>query len=141
MPLVFRNETQKIERLVRNKSKGATKTESKTERTQLVARTARTLQASGDPLTIPQFLLDSSWEYHGRCYFLDQFTPPAEPDWRPGPLDSIPLLYALCQDESTNGPRIASLRAALDAAAFASLANRANVPSLAVQARRRYGQA
>lgn len=89
---------------------------------------------------IPRFLLDSSWEGHGHCYFLDQLTLPAEPDRSPGPLDSIPLLYTLCQDGSGGGPPRASLRAALDAAAFALLANRFHVPSLAVQARKRYGQ-
>jgi hypothetical protein len=36
---------------------------------------------------------------------------------------------------------VAALRTALDAAASASMANRANVSSLAVQARRSYGQA
>jgi nitrate reductase NapAB chaperone NapD len=50
-------------------------------------------------------------------------------------------LYTLCQDEKANGPPLASLRAALDAAAFASLANHANVSSLAIHARKKYGQA
>lgn len=140
VPLVFRHETQRIERLVLSKKKGTKETRSNIEGTQLVARTARVLQASDDQLTVPRFLLDSSWEYHGHCYFLDQFTLPAEPDGSPGPLDSIPLLYKLCEEDSTGGPPIASLRA-VDAAAFASLANRSNVPSLAVQARRKYGEA
>lgn len=100
-------------------------------------------------MTVPPFLLDSSWEHHSHCYFLDQFTLPTEPDGSPGPLDSIPLLYTLCEDAtdtatasgSSDRAPLASLRAALDAAAFASLANQARVPALKVHARKKYGEA
>lgn len=91
-------------------------------------------------ITVPPFLLDSSWEHHSHCYFLDQFTLPTEPDGSPGPLDSIPMLYTLCQGNQAGAP-LASLRAAMDAAASASMANHANVSSLAVRAQRKYGQA
>lgn len=106
--------------------------------TELVRSTA--IPTPEPDLTIPRFLLDSSWEYHGHCYFLDQFTLPVEPDGSPGPLDSIPMLYTLCQRNQAGAP-IESLRAAMDAAAFASMANHANVSSLAIQARKNYGQA
>ena len=99
------------------------------------------MQVSGEDLSVPQFPLDSSWEHHGHCCFLDQFTLPTEPVGSPSPLDSIPLLHTLCQDGKTVGVSSASLREALNAAAFTSMANHANVSSLAVQARRRYGQA
>ncbi|KAJ5881412.1 uncharacterized protein N7529_000084 [Penicillium soppii] len=90
---------------------------------------------------MPRFLQDSSWEHHSHCYFLDQFTLPTEPDGSPGPLDFIPLLYTLCQNEKADGVPLASLGAALDAAAFVSKVNHAEVSFLEVKARRRYGQA
>ncbi|KAJ5974637.1 hypothetical protein N7481_011847 [Penicillium waksmanii] len=94
-----------------------------------------------DALTVPPFLLDSSWEHHGHCYFPDQLTLPTEHDGNPGPLDSIPLLYTLCENATANGAPLASLRAAVDAAAFASLTIQTRVPELTVQARKKYAEA
>lgn len=72
VPVVFCNESQKIEQLVQNKQNGTRKTEPKIDGTQLVVRTARALQASYDQVALLRFLLDSSWKHNGHCYFLDQ---------------------------------------------------------------------
>ncbi|CAG8304880.1 unnamed protein product [Penicillium salamii] len=139
LPLVFRNENKKVEKLVKNTQKGVRK-----DRLERIDHTELNLSSVvaqvTKPITVPPFLLDSSWEHHGHCYFLDQFTLPTEPDGSPGPLDSIPMLYTLCQGNQVGAP-LASLRAAMDAAAFTSMANHANVSSLAVRAQRKYGQA
>ncbi|KAJ5342569.1 hypothetical protein N7541_011693 [Penicillium brevicompactum] len=140
IPLVFRNENKKIERLVKKDQKGSRKSRSQREDVTEVVVRSTAIPTPEPDLTIPRFLLDSSWEYHGHCYFLDQFTLPVEPDGSPEPLDSIPMLYTLCQRNQAGAP-MESLRAAMDAAAFASMANHANVSSLAVQARKKYGQA
>lgn len=140
IPLVFRNENKKIERLVKKDQKGSRKSRSQREDVTEVVVRSTAIPTPEPDLTIPRFLLDSSWEYHGHCYFLDQFTLPTEPDGSPEPLDSIPMLYTLCQRNQAGAP-MESLRAAMDAAAFASMANHANVSSLAVQARKKYGQA
>ncbi|KAJ5325495.1 uncharacterized protein N7506_008597 [Penicillium brevicompactum] len=140
IPLVFRNENKKIERLVKKDQKGSRKSRSQREDVTEVVVRSTAIPTPEPDLTIPRFLLDSSWEYHGHCYFLDQFTLPIEPDGSPEPLDSIPMLYTLCQRNQAGAP-MESLRAAMDAAAFASMANHANVSSLAVQARKKYGQA
>lgn len=50
-------------------------------------------------------------------------------------------MYKLCQGEKVDEVSVATLRAALDAVAFASMPNRENVSSLAVQAWRSHGQA
>lgn len=139
MPLIFRDESEKAERLVRKGRQREKK--SLPERDVSAAKQLARSAQKPRQLTVPRFRLDSSWENHGHCYFLDQFTLPVEPDGCPGPLDSIPWLYTLSRDERDGGAPVASLRAALDAAAFASLANRAHIPALAVQARRKYGEA
>lgn len=138
VPLIFRDESQKAAQLVRRGRRRGKKSLA-----DVSADGMQLVRTAPDPrqLTIPRFLLDSSWECHGHCYFRDQFTLPVEPDGSPGPLDSIPLLYTLCREGRDGGAPVASLRAAMDAAAFASLANRANIPALAVQARRKYGEA
>ncbi|KAJ5319760.1 hypothetical protein N7508_000043 [Penicillium antarcticum] len=142
IPLVFLNENKKVESLFsKERKRAANNRPEQTTQTQLVSRTASAPGMSDTGLSVLRFLLDSSWENHGRCYFLDQFTLPTEPDGSPGPLDSIPVLYTLCRGEKANGAPLLSLRAALDAAAFASLASHANVSSLAIQARKKYGQA
>jgi hypothetical protein len=123
-----------------NQKKGTREHQSKRKVGKELAIQTAAVPTSKPNVGISRFLLDSSWEHHGHCYFLDQFTLPTEPDGSPGPLDSIPFLYNLCKGEGAAAPK-ASLRAALDAAAFASMANRAKIPSLAFQARRKYGQA
>ncbi|KAJ5113180.1 hypothetical protein N7456_001714 [Penicillium angulare] len=141
-PLIFRNENEKTERRVqtgRKKRTSESSAESTSNGSELVPL-APSRRLIKDQLAVPRFLLDSSWEHHGHCYFLDQFTLPTEPDGSPGPLDSIPLLYSLCEGKLNDAPT-ASLRASLDAVAFASLANRGNVPCLGIQARRKYGEA
>jgi hypothetical protein len=142
-PLIFRNENKRVENLFLKHHTTPTGTKHKPsiankDKSQVV-RPQRAPQP--DALTVPPFLLDSSWGYHSHCYFLDQFTLPTEPDGSPGPLDSIPLLYTLCENATAGGAPLASLRAAVDAAAFASLANQARVPALTVQARKKYGEA
>lgn len=134
MPLVFRNETERVERRVR-KDRNPQRSRPKP-----IKEINHALECREDRSAIPRFLLDSSWEHHSHCYFLDQFTLPTEPDGSPGPLDSIPLLYSLAKGGYESAPR-ASLRAAIDAAAFTSLANRMKIPSLAIQARRKYVEA
>lgn len=136
MPLVFRNETERVERRVRKDRGNFQRSRSK----HLIKEINHASQCREDRSAIPRFLLDSSWEHHSHCYFLDQFTLPTEPDGSPGPLDSVPLLYSLAKGGYDNAPRV-SLRAAIDAAAFTSLANRMKLPGLAIQARRKYGQA
>ncbi|RHZ53106.1 uncharacterized protein CDV56_103055 [Aspergillus thermomutatus] len=67
---------------------------------------------------------------------------PPEAEGSPGPLDSIPLLYSLCQHDLMSGePPLFCLRSALDAATYSAMANKAKVPTLAIEARRKYGQA
>lgn len=138
---MFRNENEKIKNLVKKDQKKERKNQFagtvRTVRTELVRSAAQGFQPG---VSIPRFLIDSSWEHHGHCYFRDQFTLPTEADGSPGPLDSIPLLYTLCQGNQSGAPS-SSLRAALDAAAFACMANHANVFSLTVQARKKYGHA
>jgi len=51
------------------------------------------------------------------------------------------LLYTWCENTTSNRPWLTSLRAALDAVAFASLANQARIPALSVLARNKYGEA
>lgn len=137
VPLIFRDENHNAERLAWKNRRPAQKARPVASPGAQLGRTAPGPAQS----TVPRFRLDSSWEHHGHCYFLDQFTLPTEPDGSPGPLDSVPWLYNLCRDERETCAPVASLRAALDAAAFASLANQGNIPALAILARRKYGQA
>ncbi|KAH8424867.1 Zn(II)2Cys6 transcription factor [Aspergillus melleus] len=99
---------------------------------------------------VPRYL-DTPWEVQSHCFFMEQYTMPPEVDGSPGPLDSVPLLYSLCQEQSFgpseiqgggagNAP-LSCLQAAIDAAAFGAFANKARLPGLGIQARRRYGQA
>ncbi|KAJ5172052.1 hypothetical protein N7492_004645 [Penicillium capsulatum] len=130
VPLIIRDENQKAERLARKSQRPKKRPLEVSVNGRQVVRRPPTPE-----VTIPRFRRDSSWENHGHCYFRDQFTLPTEPDGSPGPLDSISLLYSLCREKRDGGAPTASLRAALDAAAFASLASRAHILRLAVQAR------
>ncbi|PLB47698.1 hypothetical protein P170DRAFT_456487 [Aspergillus steynii IBT 23096] len=176
-PIIFRSENRRVEALVRRRKKGSKESlglaVASEPGTGKGAETPADADADADahaaptprsPLDrvqdrcmqkdmqkpVPRYL-DTPWEVQSHCFFREQYTMPPEVDGSPGPLDSVPLLYLLCQeqdltsnktmkDEGENAP-VSCLRAALDAAAFAALANKARLPSLGIQARRKYGLA
>ncbi|OJJ30222.1 hypothetical protein ASPWEDRAFT_702358 [Aspergillus wentii DTO 134E9] len=148
-PFIFRNENKKAEKLVQKGQKRHENNQNpqfgpETKSETAVSRRSGTFEGPliNVSVSVPRYLFDSTWEDRSHCYFLDQFTLPQEIDGSPGPLDSVPTLYTFCQrGEDTSGAPLSCLQSALDAVAFATLANQANVPSLAIHAKKKYGQA
>ncbi|CAG7929543.1 unnamed protein product [Penicillium olsonii] len=148
---VFRNETKKIERLVKNggnasasgsesvSESGQSMPTSATSATSLVPRQRKGLPEyqADDPLNI-YTPADSTWEQRALCYFFDQYTIRADEDG--GHLDYLPPLYAReigRPSQSTSS----CLKWAVDATALMTLANAKNAPTLMNKARQGYGKA
>lgn len=123
--IVFQNENQTAQQLV-------------TRFRSLATRNAKRFQF---PELSPSVrVTDSLLEDQALCYFFDQYSIPKKPLCTPGHMEYIPPLYAVSRER---GDDVSSscLRWAVDAAAFSSLANEANIPTLSRQAWKRYGMA
>ncbi|KAL5340722.1 hypothetical protein BJX70DRAFT_93052 [Aspergillus crustosus] len=125
---IFRNETSKVEQLVR-KSGG-------------IPAGSQQLQRRGSPssLTLHQ-VVDSTWEERAVCYFFDQYTSGGDADEAISYLAFLPSLYSVCRDHGADNPVSSCLRFAVDATALITLSNHVNAPPLVLRAREYYGSA
>ncbi|OQE34781.1 hypothetical protein PENCOP_c015G09041 [Penicillium coprophilum] len=144
---VFRNETRKVERLVKGNAivnahsnidtQGSldTSTSAVSHRTRAEFQEKRHGKAA---LTL-YTPADSTWEQRALCYFFDQYTIKADCE-DGGHLEYLPPLYA--RELGQSGESSSScLRWAVDATALMTLANAKNAPSLMNKARQGYGRA
>ncbi|KAJ5753444.1 uncharacterized protein N7511_007597, partial [Penicillium nucicola] len=152
---VFRNETKKVERLVKNGNHASASNSSNnsnsesnsgtqahtpdSESSVIVAGRRRPGNIQSNPTLTLYSPADSNWEQRALCYFFDQFTIKADGE-DGGHLDYLPPLYAR---EIGQGGRTPSscLRWAVDATALMTLANAKNAPPLMNKARLGYGKA
>ena len=150
---MFRNETEKIQKLVkRSSSSGSASapasscspTTTSPDRSSPGSQTSQAVSWNGSDRGINSSLAlrrlsDSSWEDRALCYFFDQYTTalgePGEGDCM-NHLQFLPSLYSQCMDNPSS-----CLRWAVDATALITLGNEAKVPSLDVKARKSYGMA
>ncbi|KAI9369079.1 hypothetical protein BJX61DRAFT_179322 [Aspergillus egyptiacus] len=126
---VFRNETSKVEQLVK-KSGGLSQS------TQLGRR-----RDSTTPSLAVYRVTDSTWEERAVCYFFDQYTSGDSPEEAVSYLSFLPSLYSVCRENGADSQTAASLRLAVDATALMTLSNHVNAPSLVLRAREYYGSA
>ncbi|KAL4785213.1 hypothetical protein BJX76DRAFT_189642 [Aspergillus varians] len=128
---IFRNETSKIEQLVK-KSRGAFSG----------SQQRRRRNPTTSSLTI-HHVADSTWDARALCYFFDQYTTSGIDD-----LDEatsywpfLPSLYISCRENGSDSPTSSCLRLAVDATALMTLGNHVNAPPLVLRAREYYGSA
>ncbi|CAG8364395.1 unnamed protein product [Penicillium salamii] len=145
---VFRNETQKVERLVKNSGSASSASGSAQSTPTSATSAASTIAVvapqrkstqfhTNDPLNLYS-PTDSTWEERALCYFFDQYTIQADEDG--GHLDYIPPLYAR-EIGQTSDSTPSCLKWAVDATALMTLANAKNAPVLMNKARQGYGKA
>ncbi|KAL4943503.1 hypothetical protein BDV06DRAFT_135241 [Aspergillus oleicola] len=135
---IFRNETSKVEQLVKKSGSGSGSTSSLGPSNQRGRRRASVLPS----LTVFR-LDDSTWEERSLAYFFDQYTSGDDPDEAMSYLSFLPNLYAACR-EAPNGvenPASGCLRLAVDATALMTLSSHVNAPPLVLRAREFYGKA
>ncbi|KAL4876069.1 Zn(II)2Cys6 transcription factor [Aspergillus karnatakaensis] len=125
---IFRNETSKVEQLVK-KSGGVPAGKELARR-----------RGSASSLTLHR-VADSSWEERAVCYFFDQYTSGGDADEAISYLASLPSLYSICRDTGSESPTSSCLRLAVDATALMTLSNHVNAPPLVLRARQYYGSA
>ncbi|KAL4968559.1 putative C6 transcription factor [Aspergillus stella-maris] len=136
---IFRNETSKVEQLVKKTGSGPV-TLSSSSGNQRGRR-----RGSGMPSLTVFRLDDSTWEERSLAYFFDQYTSGDDPDEAMSYLSFLPNLYAACR-ENANGPGVENpasgcLRLAVDATALMTLSSHVNAPPLVLRAREFYGKA
>ncbi|KAL4910133.1 hypothetical protein BDW74DRAFT_144498 [Aspergillus multicolor] len=134
---IFRNETSKVEQLVR-RSGSLVPSSSGSQRGRRLGRAAST----DSSLTVYQ-VADSTWEERALCYFFDQYTSGDDPDEAMSYLSFLPSLYTTCRENGVDSATPAStcLRLAVDATALMTLSNHVNAPPLVLRAREYYGRA
>lgn len=158
---IFRNETHKVEKLVRKNSSSPpsdiqpqtgvqmiTWKIPETSQSVAAARTGTSTDTGSqqEPSLSLFKVADSTWEERAICYFFDQYT--TYDGTNSGltigisHLGFLPSLYTFCREqESQEGSASFCLREAVDATAFMALGNESKVPSLTVKARNNYGKA
>jgi hypothetical protein len=147
---VFRNETRKVERLMKSSAnvntRGNTSTQASfsTSDSSISAVSHRRRASSHgrhhDKATLTLYSpADSSWEQRALCYFFDQYTIKADAE-EGGHLDYLPPLYARELGRQSESPS-SCLRWAVEATALMTLANAKNAPPLMNKARQGYGRA
>ncbi|KAJ5375736.1 hypothetical protein N7517_007742 [Penicillium concentricum] len=147
---VFRNETLKVERLVKSNaianahSNIDSQDSSSTSDTSISAvshrqRTGPHGKHHGKTALTLYSPADSTWEQRALCYFFDQYTIKDCEDG--GHLDYLPPLYARELGRQSGESPSFCFRWALDATALMTLANAKNAPSLMHKARQGYGRA
>ncbi|KAE8378374.1 Zn(II)2Cys6 transcription factor [Aspergillus bertholletiae] len=129
---IFRNETHKVERLMRKRSITPTDSQRSSRRTS-ISHSSPEL-----PLMPPQ-VVDSTWEERAVCHFFDQFT--IAGDDCLNHLGFLPSLYATCRNSSQDGSVSSCLRLATEATALITLSNHMKAPPLLLKARGYYGMA
>ncbi|KAJ5565620.1 transcriptional regulator family: Fungal Specific TF [Penicillium sp. DV-2018c] len=152
---VFRNETKKVERLVKSgtavnpdahsKKDSKDTSVSSADSSALTLSSPRSRHASSHAKHRGKSMLtlspaDASWDQRALCYFFDQYTIKADAE-DPGHLDYLPPLYARELGRQSGGTPSSSLKWAVDATALMTLANAKNAPPLMIMARQRYGRA
>lgn len=145
---IFRNETAKIQKLVKQSSvsspgaRSSPSGSSSSSSNQTVSRSGSIGNGPDDSGLSLYRLADSTWEERAVCYFFDQYTTFGEAGGDCiNHLQYLPSLYALCRDTEQNGSPSSCLRRAVDATALVSLGNEAKAPALTVKARKNYGMA
>ncbi|KAL6232253.1 hypothetical protein BDW75DRAFT_23360 [Aspergillus navahoensis] len=135
---IFRNETSKVEQLVKKSAGCLVSSSSGSQRARRLRRDART-----SPSLTNYQVLDSTWEERALCYFFDQYTSGDDPDEAMSYLSSLPSLYTACRENGIENATPAStcLRLAVDATALMTLSNHVNAPPLVLRAREYYGRA
>ncbi|PLB47870.1 Zn(II)2Cys6 transcription factor [Aspergillus steynii IBT 23096] len=131
---IFRNETQKVEQLMRKNSIVLADN----------GRRSRSTSTSGDSHDSSLSLYrvaDSTWDERAVCYFFDQFTTLEDHEVCINHLGFLPSLYATCRDTGYDGSVSSCLRQAVDATALIALGNEVKAPNLIVKARDYYGLA
>ncbi|KAL2832966.1 hypothetical protein BDW59DRAFT_94554 [Aspergillus cavernicola] len=126
---IFRNETSKVEQLV----KKASGLPQNTQR-------GRRRDSTAPSLTFHP-VADSTWEERAVCYFFDQYTSSDDPGEEISYLSFLPSLYAVCRDDGSESLAASCLRLAVDATALMTLSNHVNASSLTLRARRYFGSA
>ncbi|KAK4866043.1 hypothetical protein LT330_008783 [Penicillium expansum] len=148
---VFRNETKKVERLVKNSANinGHSNTDSQdsssTSDSSISAVSHRQRASShgkhhGKATLTLYSPADSSWEERALCYFFDQYTIKADSE-DGGHLEYLPPLYARELGRQSGESPSSCLRWAVEATALMTLANARNAPPLMNKARQGYGRA
>ncbi|KAL5003493.1 hypothetical protein BDV10DRAFT_155157 [Aspergillus recurvatus] len=135
---IFRNETSKVEQLVKKSAGCLVPSSSGSQRARRFRRDART------SLSLTNYQVsDSTWEERALCYFFDQYTSGDNLDEGMSYLSFLPSLYTACRENETENTTPAStcLRLAVDATALITLSNHVNAPPLILRAREYYGRA
>ncbi|KAL4985386.1 hypothetical protein BDW68DRAFT_144811 [Aspergillus falconensis] len=135
---IFRNETTKVEQLVKKSAGCLVPSSSDSQRARRLRRDART-----SPSLTNHHVSDSTWEERALCYFFDQYTSGDDPDEAMSYLSFLPSLYAACRESGVENATPAStcLRLAVDATALMTLSNHVNATPLVLRAREYYGRA
>lgn len=131
---IFRNETQKVEQLMRKNSTVLADSRQGSP-------SASSSQGSRESSLSLRRIADSTWDERAVCYFFDQFTTLEDQEVCINHLGFLPSLYATCRDTGYDGSVSSCLRQAVDATALISLGNEVKAPPLIVKARDCYGMA
>ncbi|KAH8424707.1 putative C6 transcription factor [Aspergillus melleus] len=138
---IFRNETQKVEQLMRKNS--VVFVENNRQRSPSLSPS--TSPPSGESRASSSLSLyrvaDSGWDERAVCYFFDQFTTLEDQEVCINHLGFLPSLYATCRDIGYDGSVSSCLRLAVDATALITLGNEVKAPPLIIKARDCYGMA
>ncbi|KAL4760123.1 putative C6 transcription factor [Aspergillus foveolatus] len=135
---IFRNETSKVEQLVKKSAGCLVPSDSGNQRARRLRRNAR-----ASPSLTNYQIADSTWEERARCYFFDQYTSGDNSDEAISYLSFLPSLYSACRENRPESATPAStcLCLAVDATALMTLSNHVNAPPLILHAREYYGRA
>ncbi|KAJ5805227.1 hypothetical protein N7474_011114 [Penicillium riverlandense] len=150
---VFRNETQKVEQLVKksgSSSAGSSQSQIGNQKPVISQQTGALVPqhkpsrspTGADPSLSLYSVADATWEQRAVCYFFDQYTIGDDENEGMSHLDFLPALYARC-GEVGNRDTLASecLRWAMDSTALVALANATDAAPLTIKARQGYGKA
>ncbi|CAI7602258.1 unnamed protein product [Penicillium glandicola] len=148
---VFRNETRKVERLMKNSAGVKSHSNTNNQNSSSISassvsvashrqRTSSYGKHNDKPVLTLYSPADSTWEQRALCYFFDQYTIKADAE-DGGHLDYLPSLYARELGRQSGESPSSCLRWAVDATALMTLANTKNAPSLMIKARQGYGRA
>ncbi|QQK45200.1 C6 transcription factor, putative [Penicillium digitatum] len=148
---VFRNETRKVERLVKSSASvnahgNSDSQDSSSNPSSAMSAISHRQRASSHGKLHGKTALtlyspaDSSWEQRALCYFFDQYTIKADSE-DGGHLEYLPPLYARELGRQSGESPSTCLRWAVEATALMTLANAKNAPPLMNKARQGYGRA
>ncbi|KAE8384934.1 Zn(II)2Cys6 transcription factor [Aspergillus alliaceus] len=132
---IFRNENQKVARLMRKRS-------STPPDSQPSSRSTSVSLSRQESLLLLPHVVDSTWEERAVCHFFDQFTVDSDAsDICLNHLGFLPSLYAACRDSGRDDSVSSCLRLATEATALIALSNQMNASPLLLKARAYYGMA